>query len=41
MFEGVSGDAVYDRLEELSAYGKQLFVTEFDVQGIFLPEINC
>ena len=34
MFQGINADAVYDRLEELSAYGKQLLVTEFDVQGM-------
>lgn len=34
MHQGVNADAVYDRLAELSAFGKQLLVTEFDVQGI-------
>ena len=34
MHQGVNADAVYDRLEELSAFGKQLLVTEFDVQGM-------
>jgi len=34
MFTGVNGDLLYGRIEELAKTGKELMVTEFDVQDL-------
>ena len=32
MFTGINGDTLYRRIQELEAFGKELMVTEFDIQ---------
>ena len=32
MFTGINGDLLYGRIEELAVAGKELMVTEFDIQ---------
>ena len=34
MFTGINGESLFDRIEELAKSGKELLVTEFDVQDL-------